>query len=385
MSVRQRMVVLACMLLIVWSAVPALSQPQSVPRLTERQLDKASYVTLAKEWKQYIETNGETADALVNLGMAYDYSEELEAAVIAGRRAVEVEPDNPKALAFLGKMLATYVGDEENALKLLERCKEVAPDYENGLTMLATVYMRRGELEESDEVLKTVFKQSVISRPLQDYAYNLLVGLPLGAVLVTGGDSDTFPTLALQAGMDFRKDVVVVNRSLMNLAPYAKAVFERHPATKPEYNIDEHTTTITPQGETTLLSNKLVEKMIEEKKTPVFFAASANYEYFGFDPEVHIEGINLRASEGGLSAEESARLFLDTYRMDSATDWNFAWSLVPSVSHLLRNYVSSMIKLAEADGMTKETRSSLLDRASAIAKFHDMTKMSYYIKSLQKK
>ncbi len=197
MTVYSRLALVGGFLLAVFAVAPALSQPESVPRLTERGLDKASYVQLAKEWKQYIEQNGESADALANLALAYKYSEEQDAAVIAAKRAVELGPDNPKALALLGEMLAVWVEDEEAALEVLQRCREVAPDYEFGLTMLATAHLRRGELSDADEVFQTVFDQRVIATPLQDFAYNMLVGLPRGAVLITSGDNDTFPPLAL--------------------------------------------------------------------------------------------------------------------------------------------------------------------------------------------
>ena len=384
MTVYSRLALVGGILLVVCTVAPALSQPESVPRLTERGLDKASYVQLAKEWKQYIEQNGESADALANLALAYKYSEEQDAAVIAAKRAVELGPDNPKALVILGEMLAVWVEDEEAALEVLQRCREVAPDYEIGLTMLATAHLRRGELSDADEVFQTVFDQRVIATPLQDFAYNMLVGLPRGAVLITSGDNDTFPPLTLQSGMEFRRDVVVINRSLLNLPEYAKGLFRRHPSITPEYEIDKHETRYGPDGNVELLSNKLIEKMIEEKKAPVYFAASANREYFGFSPELYIEGMNFRTSARGLSAEESAQLFLDTYRLDSATDWNFAWSLMPKVSQLVGNYAASMIKLAEAEGLTEQSRLSLLDKASDIAGFHELTEMSYYIKSIQK-
>lgn len=385
MAPRPRMSLLSCALLIVSAAASVLSQPEPVPRLVERCLDKTSYVELAKQWKQYIEKNGETADALVNLGMAYRYSEEQEAAVAAGKRAVELEPNNPKALAFLGTMLATYLDDDEGALELLERCRALAPDYEQGLTLLGVVHMRRGEWAKAEEVFKTVFEQKTIPRPLQDYAYNMLVGLPRGAVLITGGDNDTFAPLALQSGMKFREDVIIINRSLLNLPSYAIAVFKRYPSIKPDYDIDHHVTTMMSDGEVALLATRLIEKMMAEKKTPLFFAASANYDSYGFEPEASVEGINLRALGDGLSAEDSARLFLYAYRLDSATDWDFPWSLAPNDSKLMRNYVAAMVESAEAKGVSKETRTRLLDKASAIAVFHHFNNMSQHIESLRKK
>jgi hypothetical protein len=385
MTIRPRSVIATSAFLIAFAG-SALSQPQPVPRLVDRGLDKASYVELAKEWKKYIENIGETADALVNLGMAYRYSGEQDAAVVAAKRAVELEPDNPKALAFLGTMLAPYLGDDEGALKVLEHCREIAPDYEPGVSTLAAVYMRLGNWEKSEEVFKTIFEQKLISQPLQDYGYNMLIGLPQGAVLITGGDNDTFPPLSLQEGMNLRKDVIIINRSLLNLPAYAKAVFKRYPSIRPDYDIDHHETTMTPDGKAALLSTRLIEKMLAEKKAPLYFAASANYESYGFKPEAEeVEGLNLRASGKGLSAEESARLFLYTYRLDSATDWAFAWSLVPNVASLMRNYAAAMVNLSEAKGVSRETRTRLLDKASAIAAFHDFDELSRAIESLRKK
>lgn len=376
---------LVCLLITLCTAAAAIAQPQPVPKLRERGLDKAAYVALAKEWKQYIDKHGETADALVNLGMAYDYSEEKEAAVIAGRRAVELEPDNPQALAFLGKMMTIWLENDEEALSLLERCVQVAPDYENGLTMLGAVHLKRGDREAAEHTFKTIFDQRVISQPLQDYAFNMLAGLPPGAVLITGGDNDTFPPLALQAGMDFRKDVIVINRSLLNHQTYTRAVFRDHPSITPDYDIETHETKIDSDGNATVLSNILIEKMIDEQKAPVFIAASANKPYFGFDRELHIEGINFRTTKKGLSAEESARLFLNTYRLDSATDWNFPWPLVPAVSHLLSNYVIAMVRLAHEGELKSETKLRILDRAAAIADFHKLTQLSNTIESIRKK
>lgn len=386
MTIRSRVSAAAWALAVLCAAGPALSQaPPEVPRAVDRSLDKTSYVELAKQWKEYIDEHGETADALVNLGMAYDYSEEHDAAVTAARRAVELGPDNPKALAFLGKMLATYVGDRAAALEVLEHCRKVAPGYGYGLTMLATTHLFRGELSEADEVFKTVFDQRIISRPLQDYAYNTLVGLPEGAVLITSGDNDTFPTLALQAGMDFRTDVVVLNRALMNVPEYAKAEFERHPEIAPDYDIDAHEVKMV-DGQPTLLSNALSRAIVAEHKAPVYFTASAGgMTYHGYKLEVQVEGVNLRAAGKGLSVEESARLFLDTYRLDSATDWSVPWSLAPNEAMLLTNYVAAMITLAEEKGIKEATRDPLLEEASRIAKFHEMDRMSMIIEKLQKK
>jgi hypothetical protein len=357
--------------LIMGMSATAVSQPPTVPRKVVRQLDEASYVELAKQWKAHIAKHGESATALLNLGRAYDYSGEIDAAVIAAKRAVELDPDHPEALAFYAMLMASYINDVGGALELLVHCRQVAPDFGYGLTNLATTYMRLGDLEKSDEVFKTIFKERTISQPLQDYAYNMLVGLPQGAILLTHGDNDTFSPLALQAGMDFRNDVALINMSMLNVAKYREAMFKRYPAIRPKKKV--------PKEYSRPPHQIVIKYFLDEQKVPIFFTAT-NFEYVGSSPEVFIEGFNQRAVKRGLPTEESARLILETYRMDSATDWNFAWSLQPSVAEMMLNYVSAMIKLSEYEDVSEETKRKLLEKALAICKFHDFDRLAVYIK-----
>jgi hypothetical protein len=358
-------------------AVTARSQPQPVPRLAVRQLDKPSYVELARQWREYIDKHGESADALVNLARAYDYSEEEDAAVAALGRAVELDPDHPEALAYYGMLMATFLGDPEGALPLLRHCRDVAPGYEYGLTGLATLYMRTGDLKLADEVFKTIFDQRVIPVPLQDYAYNMLVGLPEGAVLFTNGDNDTYPPLALQAGMGFRTDVAVINMSMLSVAVYDDALFDRYPAIRPRGEVD-------PDGEK-VLHQELIRRIVEEKKAPVYFASTVDFGFAGLEPDLHLEGLNLRAGKKGISGEESAALFFDAYRMDSADGWSFPWSLYPAISKQMSNYVTAMFKVAEMDGVTDATRERLLGRALRLSEFHDFERLTIYIRQAMKK
>ncbi len=64
----------------------------------------------------------------------------------------------------------------------------------------------------------------------QDFATNLLEGLPPKAVLFTAGDNDTFPLWYVHSVERVRPDVEVVNLSLANTVWYVDALLERDPS-----------------------------------------------------------------------------------------------------------------------------------------------------------
>lgn len=374
---RSRGAIILLSAVILCLAVVACAQPQTVPWMADFPLDQATYAELAREWREYIDTHGESAQALTNLSRAYEYSGEREAALIAARRAAEIEPDAPEALYCYGKLLFKYDRDRAEALRLLERSRQLAPDAERTLTMLAIAYMQRGDFKQSEELFRTIHTRNILPRPLQDFAYNMLVGLPEGALVITNGDNDTFPPLALQAGMAFRTDVIVLNRNLLNLDGYREAFFERHPRLAPRKNMgDSKTGPVAPA---------IIKELIKARRVPVYIASTVKLDEIGPIDASCIEGINFCVTGPHLTEEQSARLLLDTYRLDSATDWSFAWDLKPALAGLMSNYVSSMYLLAEKGGIAPESRRLLIEKALHIAEFHDFDHLAAALAALQKK
>jgi len=100
-----------------------------------------------------------------------------------------------------------------------------------GLVMLALYSNRRKFISGTAAPVATIFFAVSPALPMTqnipannrhgdmipyDYAYNLLMSCEENGILFTNGDNDTFPLWALQEAFNIRKDIRIVNLSLLN-------------------------------------------------------------------------------------------------------------------------------------------------------------------------
>jgi hypothetical protein len=83
------------------------------------------------------------------------------------------------------------------------------------------------DLVRRKEINKRWLESGKYSPGILAYNYNVLATLAPNAVIITGGDNDTFPLWILQDGLGFRPDVTVINTFLAKDASYRKRLFAR--------------------------------------------------------------------------------------------------------------------------------------------------------------
>lgn len=138
------------------------------------------------------------------------------------------------------------------------------------------------ELERNKEKLKEVctnWKASGdISPTLLTWNYNMLVSTQKNAILITFGDNDTYPAWILQNAEGIRKDVMVVNSSLILLEDYRNALFK-------ELNI--------PKIEEEVTSQKMVVQHIVKHKgeRPLYTAIVGNHRELGLRDNIFNVGL----------------------------------------------------------------------------------------------
>jgi hypothetical protein len=87
--------------------------------------------------------------------------------------------------------------------------------------------MRRDTVMEA-RALRAFIDSGFLTRPQLTYAEWLLRSLPPHAVLLTGGDLDTYAPLAVQAVRSVRQDVAVVNVVMLSATWYSRPILERY-------------------------------------------------------------------------------------------------------------------------------------------------------------
>ena len=219
-----------------------------------------------------------------------------------------------------------------------------------------------------------------------DYAYNILISCEPDAVLFTNGDNDTFPLWFLQEVKNIRKDVRVVNLSLLNTPWYIKQLRDydpQVPINKDDEYIDTKLTVTTPdrlfQEESRKVSvagltwdlkpsrdvtfqgkkygyltvqDIMVMRIIEQNnwKRPIYFAVTVSPENkLNLDKYLQMEGLVLRlVQEEGmqqLDPERSHYNLWDQYLYRGVNDPKVYKD--EQTMKLLSNYQASYIYLAQ--------------------------------------
>lgn len=219
-------------ILFLWSLVASAQKPEPIYSFARSAKNIIWFEEQAGLWKLEVDKNPQNAYAWYNYYRATrnvnrlskgstPFAERLkqEKALVA-----EMEKVVPKSFEY---NLCRYLveGNNPEFLSYLKKADELGPNRTEHLSdMIAWKEMERDTIQRDKYAIR--WHSSEESSPgLMNYNYNVLAGLPKLAILLTAGDNDTYPAWTLQA-KGFRRDVLVLNLSLLRIEKYRNKVFE---------------------------------------------------------------------------------------------------------------------------------------------------------------
>jgi tetratricopeptide (TPR) repeat protein len=359
-------------------------KPPEILSWRHQMLESATYRELARQWEAYVRAHPEDARALVEWGDALRYSGRHDDGVARYAQAFAVDSSDAAAIAAHVFFSACHTegGEWQLAHERLLRAVEDDPDYPNIYYTLCLTAMRSGDEELAEECLRRVVALGDMPRPLLDWGRNMVVGAPQDAIIFTNGDNDTYPPLAYQAITGDRRDVAIVNLSLLNTPWFVRYCRDRG---LPVTLTDEEIANLHAgkQGRFADELQRHILRNVEQAADPrpLYYSVTVYTENKALPRSLVMEGLIERIvpqgkeadlGKGGYNWTRSRELFDTVYRLDSALDPYLDWERESAVAMITRNYAALLIRLGEwlAASDARGDAEPYLYRAAELLSFH---------------
>jgi len=212
---------------------------------------------------------------------------------------------------------------------------------------------------------------------------NMLKSAPKDAILITNGDNDTYPAWYVQEKKGIRKDVLIVNRNLLNLKEHVMFLQKKGLALdigEEELDRIKHKK---EDGEVITKSDQLIKMLVEQKKRPVVFSTTV-YRPDRFGYPLKLAGLVYEIDEGDVEVNEkyvdvtkTKHLFHNVFSFEKLLSVPFD-SLDDDMQALSTNYAACAFTLSVALKKQDKHKEALQEMQFAIRLAPEKHKHHFY-------
>lgn len=124
-----------------------IDQVEILAEVGKADLISGCYSDAASVFERIIDISGPDHDALINLSLAYKYTDRQDDAIRCNKHALEIQSNSLHALTNLGH-LYFETGDVDNAIAVYQRAHDMEPDALDVSLRLASSYLYQGKANE---------------------------------------------------------------------------------------------------------------------------------------------------------------------------------------------------------------------------------------------
>jgi hypothetical protein len=223
-------IVLLLSLLVGYGQATMAQKAEKIESLTRVHQTADYYAQQTILWKKELDKNKKNPDAWFNFYRANRY-----VAICSPNDTVrgtnrfdklnaiidEMEKAIPESFEF-NYLKWLNSGNDLSKISFLEKAYAINPNREETYPDFVVAYELMQQQDKRDLFLKKWYETGQISSGYLHYNYNVLSSLKQDAIVLTVGDNDTYPLWILQSVFGLRKDVTVINLSMLYLEEYQK-------------------------------------------------------------------------------------------------------------------------------------------------------------------